>query len=195
MSALAAIAMFGLSGAQTYPIADVLSAARDGCEAALAGNEAGKALEAVGWTSVVPPAGSWIAVELEKEAEFWGRIPKSNYTPSRVYSIKVADQLVVAFVNTIAVKDDDLKVCSIEDRNAEVEGAGNILEWAGRKPNNPVLLDPDLQLEFEKFHVSKAWKPGLHASADSTIIRYMAPKNGGSGLLFASERLVKKEVP
>ncbi len=193
MSALAAIAMFGLSGAQTYPIADVLSTARDGCEAALADNDAGQALQAIGWTSVAPTAGSWVAAELEKEAEFWRRVP--NYAPSRIYAIKVADQLIVAFVNTITLKDGDLKVCSIEDRNAEVEGAGKILEWAGRKPTNPVLLQPDLQLEFEKFHVSKAWKPGLHASADSTIIRYMAPKNGGTGLLFASERLVKKEVP
>jgi hypothetical protein len=193
MNLLPVFAVIGLSGGSPYPIAEVLSVARHGCQIALTSEDAGAALASAGWAPIDPKPDSWIAESLRDESMMLG--PDSK--PSRVYASKAADRILFAFVNTARTGKGDLRLCTIQDPKATIETAPEeILAWAGRAPTSTALVSPDLERQIQKLSFIKAWEPGLHEGADDTVIRYLPVEYStfNSGLTFSSERLVRKEA-
>jgi hypothetical protein len=182
----------GLSGVQSYPVAEVLGAAQRACEAILGDKDAAKALVSSGWTPVEPMPDSWIAKDIEESAKFWAGVPTARYNPPKVYGRILAGRALFSFANSIVVEEGTFKSCTVQNRDAKLDGAGEVRAWARRSPVTPTLLEPALQQAFDRLHFTLSWKPGLHESAQSTAIRYMSTDNGGDGLLFISERLIEQ---
>jgi len=193
MVLLAVLLAAGVGGTQ-YPAADILSAARDVCEVALASDDPAARIVEARWASYAPTAGDWVDTSLRDEKSVFGGA-------SQVFVKQVTGRLLFAFVNVLRPKNAEsrIRVCTVQDRTADIAAddigslSDAIVDWAGRAPfDNGIHLGEDLQKGFDTIQLTRIWKPGLNHDAADTVIRYFPVRFGGqnTGLTYASERVI-----
>lgn len=176
------------STSASYPIAQVLGAARDACSQLSSRDAAAAKVAASGWTKAADPyatpVGDLVRLGYEAGAELLADRGKLDDGPL-VFSRQVSGETLYLVLSSVEVDGTGVLGCRTYDvgEKRRIDPAA-ATAWAGRKPDHAID-----RAELAKY----TWQPGLTPGQDSFEVFYVPAESPLIGLIKISGIAIKAD--